>query len=393
MKQLIFNVTLLILSTQIVFSQTDTSSIEAIYNRPFITNFGTSSTAIGGYAEANTNYFVQEGVPEGFSMEMRRFNIFLYSTISPRIKFLSELEFEHGTEEIALETALIDFELDPILTFRGGVILAPIGNFNLNHDSPKWEFIDRPLVATEIIPSTLSEIGFGLHGKYYHNNNSLSYQIYIVNGLQDGIILNSDGKTLLQNGKTPEMLGEDNNGTPMYTGKVSLQNRKIGEVGLSYYGGIYNTYKLDGAIISEQRNLSILAGDIRTTIRNKLVLQAEVAKNVIDVPLNITEIYGSEQWGYYAELIYPILKRKILKYENTVVNLCLRSEKIDYNQGTFTSTNSRIYDEISSLTIGSSLRPSSSTVLKFNYKYNWIKDFVGNPSFSAGFQFGLATYF
>ena len=80
---------------------------DAVYQRPFIYEEQRSnlSAAVGGYLEANTNYFSTDGISEGYSMEMRRFNIFLYSTIKERIKFISELEFGHGTEEIELETA------------------------------------------------------------------------------------------------------------------------------------------------------------------------------------------------------------------------------------------------------------------------------------------------
>ncbi|MGI9543843.1 MAG: hypothetical protein ACR2MX_11320, partial [Cyclobacteriaceae bacterium] len=102
---------------------------DAIYARPFVLQgeLGKSNISIGGYLEGNTNYFSTDGVSDGFSMELRRFNIFLYTSIANRIKFLSELEFEHGTEEIALETALIDFEIDPSFIFRGGIVLPPIG--------------------------------------------------------------------------------------------------------------------------------------------------------------------------------------------------------------------------------------------------------------------------
>ena len=42
-----------------------TTSQDAIYNRPFI-NLGQTRTAVGGYLEANTNYFVTDGIPHGF---------------------------------------------------------------------------------------------------------------------------------------------------------------------------------------------------------------------------------------------------------------------------------------------------------------------------------------
>ena len=197
----------LILNSFNSMGQTPTDTIankDAIFARPFIFqgNLGQkTSTAIGGYLEGNTNYFVEDGIGDGFSMEMRRFNIFLYSSVSDRIRFLSELEFEHGTEEIALETALIDFEFHPALIFRAGVLLPPIGYFNQNHDGPKWEFIDRPLVSTTLIPSTLSEIGFGVHGNVPVNSSIFTYEAYLTNGLNDNVIGNSENRTSLAAGK------------------------------------------------------------------------------------------------------------------------------------------------------------------------------------------------
>ncbi|MCH7535387.1 MAG: hypothetical protein IH948_06515, partial [Bacteroidetes bacterium] len=73
-----------------VVAQADSTSEQvvnqdAIFDRPFI-NMSHLRTAVGGYVEANTNYFAEDGITEGFSMEMRRFNIFLYSTIIPRVR-------------------------------------------------------------------------------------------------------------------------------------------------------------------------------------------------------------------------------------------------------------------------------------------------------------------
>ena len=142
----------------------DTAMVQGgIYQRPFL--LATGRTAVGGYAEGNANYFRTDGVGEGLSMELRRFNIFLYSSVGRRIRFISELEFEHGVEEIALETALVDFVVTPLLVLRAGILLPPLGAFNVSHDGPRYEFVDRPLVSTRIIPATLSEVGFGVHGR------------------------------------------------------------------------------------------------------------------------------------------------------------------------------------------------------------------------------------
>ena len=375
----------------------DTSALkinqDALYNRPFI-SVGKTSTALGGYVEGNTNYFSTDGISEGFSMELRRFNIFLYSSIGKRIKFLSELEFEHGTEEISLETAQLDFEFSPALKFRAGIIVAPIGAFNQNHDGPKWEFIERPLMATQIIPSTLSEIGFGFHGKVYGHDAAISYEAYLVNGLRDGIILNSEGRTFLQEGKSPEMFGEDNNGSPMLTGKISLKHRQIAEIGFSYYGGIYNTFRLDGIQIDSKRKLSIFAVDLNATVFKKGIMNVEFANVSLDVPESAGENYGTKQNGIYAELVYPVFKRKIAGFEHTTFYLSFRAERIDYNVGKFKSTGENIYDDVKAIVPGISVRPSANTVIRFNYRYHWEKDLIGNPTIkTAGFQFGVASYF
>ena len=81
----------------------DTATVQgSIYSRPFIAS--ASRVSLGGYVEGNSNYMVQDGVTDGFSMELRRFNIFLYAPIATRLRFFAELEFEHGTEEISTTT-------------------------------------------------------------------------------------------------------------------------------------------------------------------------------------------------------------------------------------------------------------------------------------------------
>jgi len=361
-KFLLYFILVTIVACNSASAQSDTTALtnqDAIYNRPFI-SVAETKTAIGGYLEGNTNYFIEDGVGEGFSMEMRRFNIFLYSQIGTRIRFLSELEFEHGTEEIALETALVDFEFNTALNFRAGIIMPAIGLVNVNHDSPRWEFIERPLSSTEIIPTTLSEIGFGLHGKFFPSEKStISYDAYIVNGLQQDIILNEEGRTHIPSGKNEEMFGEDNNGLPMFNARIGYTLRNRGELGLAYYGGTYNTFRLEGEQIEEKRNLSLFALDWSANVK-KLKLQGEFAYVNIDVADDISEIYGTIQYGGFMEAIYPIANKKILGFERAVINASLRLERVDYNVGKFkTIIDTNIGDENTGIAVGLGFRPKS----------------------------------
>ena len=370
-----------------------TPSQDAIYTRPFILGINNLSTSVGGYFEGNSNYFSEDGVSEGLSFELRRFNIFLYSSIGPGIRFLSELEFEHGTEEIALETAQIDLQLFPEFVLRGGIILVPLGMFNQNHDSPRWDIIDRPLVSTQIIPATLSEAGFGAHGRFLLSRNlSFTYSGYLTNGLGDGIILNSEGKTFIPHGKREEAFEEDNNGLPAYSGRIALQHL-TSELGLSFYHGVYNSFRIEGIEVDEKRSLSIAAIDFSTNLFN-FTFQGEAAYGMIDVPDNISEIFGDKQWGAFIDIIYPVYKGSLFLFNDAIINTIVRFEYVDFNIGSFSSTSQDIRDEVTALVVGVSFRPVSNTVIKANYRRHWTIDAIGNPTIhTAGFQFGFASYF
>jgi hypothetical protein len=362
-----------------------------VYNRPFITSV--ARTSIGGYVEGNTNYSATDGISDGFSTQLRRFNLFLFSSLGPRLRLISELEFENGTEEISLETALVDFELSPALVVRAGILLPPIGAFNVNHDSPRWEFIDRPIVSTEIIPSTLSEVGFGVHGRLYPGAVTLTYDTYLTNGLSDGVILNDRGRTSLAAGKNATQFAEDNNGSPMLSGRVAVSRRKLGELGLSYYGGVYNTFAIEGANVDEKRRLAMFAMDGNTRI-GKLEFRGEMAFTSIDVPSDLAEVFGRRQSGWHVDAVLPVFRPRIAGLPDAVVNLALRVEQADFNRGRFSSTGESIGDDTRSFVAGVSFRPVAGTVFKANYRRQWTRDLPNNAAAQLGaIQFGFATYF
>lgn len=364
---------------------------DGIFNRPVVGSLG--RTAIGGYVEGNTNYAVEDGIGEGFSMELRRFNIFLFSSIGSRIRFISELEFEHGTEEIALETALIDVTINPSLVIRAGIILPPLGAFNVNHDSPRWNFVDRPLVSTQIIPATLSEVGFGVHGRLAPRGFGLTYDLYATNGLGDGVILNAEGRTSLTDGKREEAFAEDNNGSPAISGRVAAQHARLGELGLSFYTGIYNSYRAEGVPVDQARRVSLFALDGITQV-GPVELRGEAALASIDVPEDLRELFGHRQVGFHVDASMPVWKPRLRGFPSAALSADLRVEYVDRNVGTFSSTDGNIGDDVSAVVIGASFRPVNGTVFKANYRTQRTRDLLNNAAASLGaFQIGFATYF
>lgn len=370
-------------------------NMDAVYNRPFLA-VGKLPVAVGGYLEANTQYAQTEGISEGLSFQARRFTLFFSSTIAKKIKFLSELEFEDGTKEINIEFAAMDIEFHPSLNLRGGIVMNPIGAFNQNHDGPIWDFVDRPVSATTIIPSTLSSVGFGLHGKTFMPGWVLGYEAYLTNGFDDKIIDKLDSRTSLAAGKVnPERFDENNSGVPMFTGKLAILNRKAGELGISYMAGVYNKWKEDGLILDAKRYARVFAVDFNTLqFNDRLKITGEVAKVFVDVPETYSQQFGEKQFGGYVDIIGTVLQRQMLGWERAKLNLGVRLEYADYNIGTFKETGGNIADDIWAVVPAIAFRPAGPTVLRFNYRYQKQRDILGNPPENTGvIQFGLSTYF
>jgi hypothetical protein len=370
-------------------------NMDAVYNRPFL-SMGKLPVALGGYVEANWQHLGTDGITEGHQFQMRRVTLFVASSIYKRIKFLSEIEFEDGTKEINIEFASVDFEFHPLFNLRGGIVMNPIGAFNQNHDGPKWEFIDRPVSATQMLPATWSNVGFGAYGKLYKNNWVYAYEAYLTNGFDDQIILNTENKTFLPASKTnPNRFEESSNGQPLLTAKVALRNKTIGELGISYMGQVYNKFQDDGLKLDDKRRLHVWALDFNTTLPlTKTWINAEWAWVSVDVPETFSQQYGQKQMGGFIDFVQPIVRRTILGFERSVINAAFRAEYVDWNKGNFNETGTTIYDDFVSIIPGISWRPTSQTVVRLNYRYNWQTDLFGNPaSRTAGFQFGFASYF
>ena len=107
--------------------------MDAIYSRPFM-KVGKMPVSIGGYVESDWQYMSTSGITNGNQFQFRRFSLFVASTISKHIKFLSEIEYENDPTgdpgesagaQFGIEYAALDIEFNPLLNLRGGLILKP----------------------------------------------------------------------------------------------------------------------------------------------------------------------------------------------------------------------------------------------------------------------------
>jgi hypothetical protein len=367
----------------------DTSGLllqsDAIYNRPFLQN-NKLPFAVGGYLDVNTYYGGSDGGKTGFSFEIPDFTLFVSSRLNRKMRFLSELTFASNLKQVQLRYAALDVQLHNLFNLRGGLVLNPIGAFNQNHDGPNYEFVDRPLSATTLIPGIFSNAGFGLYGKTKGTDWVLGYELYATNGFNDKIIDNTLERTALPEGVS----GVENfSGKAMYTGKLALKNRLAGELGVSYLRGVYSAWEAD------EQKVAIFAVDYSGSfLHNRLNIRGELAKVKLDVPDTYIQTYGKTQMGAYVDVVGTIIERPILGWENAKINLALRLEYVDYNQDAFTETGGGIAEHVRAIMPGISFRPSDKTVFRVNYRFQEQTDFLGNlPSKSAAIQFGLSSYF
>lgn len=353
-----------------------------MYDKPFLTRLG-GRTTIGGYAEAHARWERVEGATDDAGFEAKRFNIFTHTRVSDFVRIGAELEFEEGGEEIKVEFAAIDFLIHPSLGFRGGMILSPLGKFNLSHDSPLNEFTDRPLVAVDLLGVALSEPGFGAFGQFgFARTARVTYEVYATNGFHDGLITESEAGTRVALGRGNF---EDNNGSPALVSRLALSPRIGYEVGVSVHHGAYNAFNAEGMLVDERRDLSIAALDAEARVAG-VQLSGEAAIVSIDVPPGLTGIYAERQKGLYVDAILPFGRGWVSTMPESYFAVKARYDYVDFDA-------EQIGQSVAQASVGFNFRPTPDSVLKVDYVRGRGRDEFNNLAQHAFLLLSLATYF
>src|SRR5437867_5581748 len=392
---------------------------KSIYAKPFVSS---PKATVGGYMDLQYRLFNssngtgpgQPGTGQGSSsFDQQRFVPFFYSDITERLKVAAELEIEHGIRsksaqadsggiEVSLEFATIDYLMKEPINFRTGIILLPVGKFNLLHDSPLNDLSDRPLVATAIIPSTLSEAGAGFYGTLYPTRLSkLDYELYVTQGFTgyrtNGTpVITADAglRDARQRVSTVDD-GLDNNNGKAVVGRVAFSPILGVEIGGSGYFGSYDP--------ASKRPLSIWAADW-TFQRGPFELIGEAAwvyirdnsKDLNGIPVNDTttlpvHLLPQRMDGFYVQGNYHFLPQFLRRWapsyftEASTFTAVVRWDQIN--------TNSEFSDtKKERLTFGLNFRPVEDTVFKVDYQFNF-EDGKNNFIRNDGLVLSVATYF
>jgi hypothetical protein len=353
-----------------------------VYDKPYLTRLG-GRTTLGGYAEVHARLERVDGQRDDAGFEAKRFNLFTNARVSDFVRIGAEVEFEDGGSEIKLEYAAIDVRIHPSLTLRGGMLLSPLGKFNLAHDSPLNEFTDRPLVSTELLGVALSEPGLGALGQFgLGRTGRLTYEIYATNGFDDGLITSSEDGTRIPLGRGNL---EDNNATPAIVGRIAMSPARAFEVGVSVHHGAYNVSNAEGVRVDESRNLTIGVLDAEAHVLG-VQLAGEAATASIDISPSLTGIYASRQRGFYAEAVRPFGRGWVRTMPSSSFAAKVRFDYVDFDA-------QRVGQSTGQVTLGANFRPTQDSVLKLDFVRGRSRDEFNIPADHAFLLFSIATYF
>jgi hypothetical protein len=353
------------------------------WDKPYLTTL-LGRIAIGGYVEAHARYEREDGVRSALGFEAKRFNLFASSRVSDLVRFGAELEFEEGAEEIKLEFATVDLMVHSALGFRAGMLLSPLGRFNLAHDSPLNEFTDRPLVSTEVVGVALSEPGLGAFGVLPLAGGSarLTYEIYAVNGFHAGVVEGSPEGTRIPEGRGT---GVDANRSPALVGRVAVSPAPGWELGLSAHHGAWNDFEEDGLDLDRRRNLTVGVVDFEAAPFGFEVL-GELVGVKLDLPPGLRGIYQSQQRGFFVEILRGFGQGWVRTMPASAFAFGFRVEAVDFDAD-------RRGDSVRRITGGIKFRPTPETAVKLDYVRGRGFDRFENPADHAAILLSVATYF
>jgi len=349
-----------------------------IMDKPYLGRAG-ANVMIGGYMDHEFEW----NQDTGSTFDQHRFVPFITAPVSDRVVVSTEIEFEHGGNpdvdgEIKLEYAVMDFRLSGALNYRGGVILSPLGLFNLRHDSPLNDLTERPTVNRQIMPSTLSEAGMGFFGTLYPSIDAvLTYEVYLVNGFDEGVLAGDDGARRLRIREGRGSQKADNNRNKAITGRIGYSPMLGLDFGASTHTGHYDD---DG-----EKRLTVAAFDASARFGNLEIL-GELGFVSADVDQAAEPGLAESQRGQYLQFGYHVLHDRLLK--GSVVTLVVRHDMIDYD----TDLDGDLDEGI---TFGVNFRPTEDTVFKLDWNRTWLtaRDQTERNDGHDRVFFSFATYF
>jgi hypothetical protein len=332
-------------------------------------------------------------------------------------RFIQEVEGQDGSE-LKLEQFWAQYNLTKNVGIRGGIILPPVGRFNILHDDDYWDIPRRTLIDRDApalpVKTAWSEAGLGLIGSSPIGKGFINYQFYVVNGVTldyaiEQTVAVRDDKAKIE--FEPEIFfdsGAVNGSRPVnaLTWRVGLSPRVGNEIAFSGYHGKYtpkflqtsayiNTLGVDGKLTvgsfeAEGEFIYTRFGKLRQVLsdlaRNLVNSEGEDELNETEteVAVGLKGPFTDRRHGFWVDLKYRArpgwLKRSWLgeSFSDPQLIPILRYERVWYKDlvREFGFRNSVVDEfELESLsqdrvTLGLTYRPISSVPISIAYQRN-----------------------
>ncbi|WP_297090216.1 hypothetical protein [uncultured Draconibacterium sp.] len=282
-----------------------------------------SKLLVGGYGEVHFNQSLSGESYNNGKLDVHRIVMLLGYNFNEKTQFITEIEYEH-VKEVYVEQAFLQYKLNNAISFRGGLMLVPMGIINEYHEPTTFNGVERPLIDNTIAPTTWREIGFGITGTILPV--SLKYQAYLMNGFNgyDGSG-KLNGAKGLRSGR--QKGAESYISSPNFAGKVEYYGIRGLNLGFSAYLGKTQSTLYDG--IGKDDDAAIAVADSSVVGIAMLGLDARYAIKGLQLRgqlyyanLSNTNEYnqftagtsgtlndlGSAMLGYYAEAAYNVFR-------------------------------------------------------------------------------------
>ena len=190
-------------------------------------------TIIGGHGELQFTYRENgNGKREQQSIDFHHFVLYFAHSFNDKWSFKAALGIEHGfvnfdEGELVLGEAYIDYHPYEFLGFQAGVLLAPVGYLNENHEPTLYHSVERSPYNRAIIPTEWFANGFAIYGSI----KGFQYKVQIMEGLIGENISTSSGiEEARTRGFFDFLLDENGNSanalSPTFVAKLNYQGFK-----------------------------------------------------------------------------------------------------------------------------------------------------------------------
>jgi hypothetical protein len=339
--------------------------------------------AFGAYGELRFAEDRVRGVtdPEWFSVG--RIGGFATARLHPRVEFLLEGAWDQGTDDFSLEQADLRYRLKRSMQLHAGVFLVPLGRANLQHDGPSYEFAERSLPATQLIGVPNAQLGVGLRGVGGRFSGwPLSYEVAVVTGYDDGLIMDAVGGTRVPMGRNNY---GDNNGMPALSFRVAAHPSPTAEIGLAAQSGKYNETVLGGVTIDRSRYVHVLVADATTGFAG-FDLFSEAVVALIDVPSGLEALYAQQQYGGSIELTRALREPIFRGWTHSRLTGALRVDAVELDPSVLGDSRTRLSASLN-------VRHAPLGVIRFGWYYEIARDRFNNVTPKAGVTLTTAAYF